>query len=78
MSLLRVKTVRRRVTKATSVMVAAAMAFQTGCGGDFLGLEDYQRDFLFGIGSLAIALLGGGQTGPEGPEGPQGPPGPPG
>ena len=47
----------------TSVVLAAVMAVTPGCGsGDFLGLEDYQRDFLTG-GLLAAALLnqaGGG------------------
>ena len=48
-----------------------------GCdsGVGFLGLQDYQRDLLFGVGALAIALLSEGQPGPAGPAGPPGPAG---
>lgn len=75
-----------------SLTLAVGLLISGGCSidGDFLGLEDYQRDLLFG--GLAVALLllnpddgggngdgngGAGQPIP-GPQGPQGPPGPPG
>ncbi len=72
-----------------SVMLSLGVALQGGCGNPFLGLEDYQRDLLFG-GILTALLLGqqqqiddiqqdvdngAGQPIP-GPEGPQGEPGP--
>lgn len=75
-----------------SLALSCAVALKSGCsiGGDFLGLEDYQRDLL--LGGLAAAVLlsdgtlgagdntdpGAGQPlpGPEGPEGPAGPAGP--
>jgi hypothetical protein len=78
---------------AQTLLLTAVSALSTGgCGGaGFLGLQDYQRDVLFGIGGgLAGALItnnappatNGGDTGredpgPPGPAGPQGPPGPP-
>lgn len=73
-------------------MTTASMLSTGGCGGaGFLGLQDYQRDLLFGIGGgLAGALItnnapaapddgdaGREEPGPPGPAGPQGPPGPP-
>jgi len=73
-----------------SCLAVAALLIPTGCGGGFLGLEDYPRDLLFS--GLAAAILanrpadagnadvGVGQPLPgiEGEQGPQGPPGPPG
>jgi len=45
-----------RATKTGCLCVAvAAAALPYGCGGGFLGLQDYQRDLLFG--GLAAALL---------------------
>ncbi|MCZ6683563.1 MAG: hypothetical protein O7B26_10285 [Planctomycetota bacterium] len=70
------------------LLVAIWLGPISGCGASgFLGLQDYQRDFLFGAGSLATSLLVGstpgpegpmGPPGPQGPQGPAGPPGPPG
>ncbi len=52
---------------AISLLLATALLVAPGCSfsinGDFLGLEDYQRDLLFGVGALALNLLlpdGGG------------------
>ena len=71
-----------------ALLVGGLVFFKAGCSSnnDFLGLEDYQRDLLFG--GLALALLqqadggNGGEEppgqpipGPEGPEGAQGLPG---
>ena len=79
-------TMRRTGTMLLGFVLAGALvAGPLGCGGDFLGLEDYQRDLL--VGGLAAGLLltqddGGGDVpagdpipGAEGPEGPQGVPG---
>ncbi|MHC5110625.1 MAG: hypothetical protein ACYTHJ_12205 [Planctomycetota bacterium] len=76
----------------TTAVIAGLLMSPLGCGGGFLGLEDYGRDLLFG--GLAAALLsqnlgdngdgdGAGQTvtdiqGPTGPEGEAGPQGEPG
>ncbi len=78
--------IHRWAVRGTAVTICAALTVIPGCGGGFLGLEDYQRDFLFGIGAVAIDLLGGGDVlqpgqeaptvGPQGPEGPAGPAGP--
>lgn len=50
-----------------AVVVVGALTFKAGCGsGDFLGLEDYQRDVIYGV--LALALLqdaGGDQPPPQ-------------
>ena len=80
------KALRRIGTYGAMAFLVAGLIFKPGCGNnDFLGLEDYQRDLLFG--GLAYALLlnaqgdGGDQPpgqpvpGPEGPEGPEGPQG---
>ncbi len=81
---------RKRIGTAsvTIIALAAAVCLKSGCGSPFLGLEDYQRDLLFG--GLATALLlnqgatvagatdaAAGQPipGPEGPEGERGIPG---
>jgi hypothetical protein len=54
---------------ACCLLVAPGMVITTamvpGCdgGAGFLGLQDYQRDLLFGVGSLALGLLGGGTPG---------------
>ena len=77
------KLVRRLLLKCATVMLVLSMAIiYPACGGDFLGLEDYQRDLLFGLGSLAIGLLSpagtAGTVGPAGPAGEPGPVGPPG
>ena len=72
------RTLRRRAL--TLVLVASVAAVPTlmlvalptlpGCGsGDALGLEDWQRDLLFGFGSLAIGLLNSGAAGPAGQPG---------
>ena len=45
---------------APSMVVTTAILPGCDAGAGFLGLQDYQRDLLFGAGSLAIALLGGG------------------
>ena len=37
------------------IALTGAMVTPLGCGGDFLGLEDYQRDLL--VGGLAVGLL---------------------
>ena len=68
------KRITRWVLRCVVVVATAASGLYTvGCGGDFLGLEDYQRDLLFGIGSLGAGIIT-----PAGPAGPQGDPGPPG
>ncbi len=77
---------RKKTTVMIGLVLASGLVFNSGCGGDFLGLEDYQRDLL--IGGLAVGLLldqqadDGGDAGtgqplpsPEGPEGPRGLPG---
>lgn len=50
-----------------AAVVVGALAFEAGCGsGDFLGLEDYQRDLI--AGGLALGLLqdaGGDQPAPQ-------------
>lgn len=45
---------------APGMLITATVLPGCDAGAGFLGLQDYQRDLLFGIGSLAIALLGGG------------------
>lgn len=73
------KSFKTTKTKVVSGMLIAALAAVPGCwGGNALGLEDYQRDLLFGFGSVALGLLAPGTPGPAGPAGEQGPPGPPG
>lgn len=68
------KRVRRLLLKCTMVILMLSMVITyPACGGDFLGLEDYQRDLLFGLGSLALSLLS-----PAGTVGPAGEPGEPG
>lgn len=83
-------TSRRTCRQSVFLALALGIALQTGCGNEFLGLADYQRDLL--LGGLIFALTGdadGGRDqpagqplpGPEGPMGPPGeagPPGPPG
>jgi hypothetical protein len=50
-----------------TAVVVSALALKAGCGsGDFLGLEDYQRDVIYGV--LALALLqdaGGDEPQPQ-------------
>ncbi len=85
---------RMSVVALCVVLCTAVAVAPWGCGGDFLGLEDYQRDFL--AGGLAAALLlnqqgdtatagdagaGAPLPGPQGEQGDQGeagPAGPPG
>ena len=67
--------------KTTCVLIATALAAAPACdrgGAGFLGLQDFERDLLFGVGSLAIQLLRQPVPGPQGPAGPQGPQGAPG
>ena len=47
-----------------TLLIGAPGVVMTGCdaGAGFLGLQDYQRDLLFGFGGLAIRLLGGGSA----------------
>jgi hypothetical protein len=45
------------VLLTTGVLVVAS-----GCGGGFLGLQDWGRDLLFGGGALAVALAALGQS----------------
>ncbi len=54
---MRNKTRTRALLVSTPLMLC--LVFKPGCsiGGNFLGLEDYQRDLLFGLGSLALQLL---------------------
>ena len=43
------RVVRKMLRTATAVLLALSLGiYSLGCGGDFLGLEDYQRDLLFG------------------------------
>ena len=59
------KLVPRKATRKKAVsltltlcMMAGPGLYIPGCGSnDFLGLEDYQRDLLFGVGAVAMALL---------------------
>ena len=72
------KLIKNFALGCTSLMLVLCIVLSPGCSGDFLGLEDYQRDLLFGIGSLAFGLVNpndGGDVGPAGPPGPQGEPG---
>ena len=72
--------------KSCGLLLALVFASGTGsglpgCSEDFLGLEDYQRDLLFGFGSVAISLLN--EPAPEEPADSEPPPavvlpGPPG
>lgn len=67
----------RLVGGGISLLLAGSMLIYSGCGSaGFLGLQDYQRDLLFGIGSLAFGLLSPGNEGLQGPPGPPGEPGP--
>ncbi|UCE59038.1 MAG: hypothetical protein JSU63_16535 [Phycisphaerales bacterium] len=80
------KTLKRIGKTCIGVCIITVLVFKAGCiGDDFLGLEDYQRDLLFG--GLATALLLGQQgaagdnvdpgagTPVPGPQGDQGLPG---
>ncbi|MGB2985411.1 MAG: hypothetical protein WBE26_05960 [Phycisphaerae bacterium] len=66
------KTLKRIGKGGVGVVVVVGLLLKCGCGSnDFLGLEDYQRDLLFG--GLAVALLAqqaGGTTGDEVPGAP--------
>lgn len=84
------KILRKKPIRALGVVVVVQMLL--GCAPPgFLGLQDYQRDLLFGFGGgLAAALIGNaantgdggtgspapGVPGPQGPQGLQGPAGP--
>ncbi|MHC5111792.1 MAG: hypothetical protein ACYTHJ_18150, partial [Planctomycetota bacterium] len=83
------KSVMRHPVTALVIAIGMAVSMPAGCGGgDFLGLEDYQREIIFG--GLAAALLlsqpdatgdpapGNPIPGAQGDTGPEGPPGPPG
>ncbi|MCZ6653457.1 MAG: hypothetical protein O7D91_10585 [Planctomycetota bacterium] len=72
------KRLRRLLLKCATVMLVLSLVITyPACSGDFLGLEDYQRDLLFGLGSLALSLLSpAGTVGPAGPAGDPGEPGP--
>ena len=69
------KRARRLLLKcASAVLVLSMVMAYPACGGaGFLGLQDFQRDILFGLGSLALSLLS-----PAGTVGPAGEPGDPG
>ncbi len=69
---------RRLLLKcATVILVLSMVITYPACGGNFLGLEDYQRDLIFGLGSLAVSLLSpSGTVGPAGPAGEPGEAGP--
>lgn len=86
----RLNTRKQSLTIVTAMCLVPTLGFSFGgCGGSFLGLQDYQRDLLFGVGGgLAGALITANtpsddgdaaleQPGSPGPVGPQGPPGPP-
>lgn len=82
---------RTRRIRSAAILTALGLSIPwnlCGCSGaGFLGLQDYQRDLLFGLGGgLAGALLdnllppppaaddsGRGTVGPPGPQGPAGP-----
>ena len=51
------KSCKPMVVAVLSVALACSLAVKSGCsiGGNFLGLEDYQRDLL--VGGLAAAVL---------------------
>ena len=52
------KRVRRLLLKCTTVILVLSMVIMyPACSGDFLGLDVYQRDLFFGLGSLAVSLL---------------------
>ncbi|MFQ5462152.1 MAG: hypothetical protein ACE5E5_05940 [Phycisphaerae bacterium] len=84
------KSVLRHPVAGLAVALAVTISLPLGCGGGFLGLQDYQRDLLFN--GLAVAVLlnrptdttpadttpGNPLPGADGPQGPQGPPGAPG
>ena len=70
----------RLAGKGTALMLVGCLFMYPGCSGDFLGLEDYQRD-LITFGAVALGLLSpeeAGTAGPQGEQGPQGVPGDPG
>ena len=77
------KSVRTIGTRVLCLALMGALAIPLGCGGDFLGLEDYQRDLL-GLGGLAAAVLlnqpddtgDGGEDAGQPIPGSEGPPGP--
>lgn len=76
------KTTRRfRSWALMAIFLVSALVFKTGCGGgDFLGLEDYQRDLLgLGFGLLQNGPDSGGDDAVgdpvRGAEGPAGSPG---
>ncbi len=63
------KLIKNFALGCTSLTLVLCITLYPGCSGDFLGLEDYQRDLLFGIGSLAFGLVDpadGGDVGPAG------------
>ena len=66
--------------KGTALLLVGCLFMYPGCSGDFLGLQDYQRD-LIGFGAVALGLLSpeeAGTAGAQGEQGPQGVPGEPG
>ena len=69
------KLARRLLLKCAAVVLVLSMVMAyPACGGaGFLGMQDFQRDILFGLGSLALSLLS-----PAGTVGPAGEPGDPG
>ncbi len=82
------KSVLRQPVVGMAMAAVVMVSLPMGCGGGFLGLQDYQRDLLFN--GLAVAVLlngpdnatpadgaaGNPLPGAEGPQGPQGAVGP--
>ncbi len=52
----------RALRTATMLLTTGALVVAGGCGGGFLGLQDWGRDLLFGGGALAVALAALGQS----------------
>lgn len=60
----------RAAVRSSRTLLTLCAVISAGCGGvGFLGLQDYQRDLLFGVGSLALSLLNPPTQGPAGPPG---------
>jgi hypothetical protein len=74
----------KMIKKCLIVLMCSGISLGSmqGCGGDFLGLEDYQRDLVGLVWPFVLDVLGIGNpepgVGPQGPEGPVGRAGRPG